>query len=235
MRTYQHHPRYSELFANIRRNLESCLVAWNAPVYRAVDLKWGQAEALLSGEGAFLHGSRWKNGLLPELHLCMLLCSPSSFFTFIHQPMPPKSATRPPARKAAVPQVRRLPADRPKKAKNPLLPTAPVTIAPFEVKRFCRRFSVIRTDLTRLTGYSLRSVDKWASGEKPGKAAQKHLTEMARLFDALAEIMEPDYIGEWLKTPNPAFEGSTPLQVIERGESDRLWRMLYLIESGEPV
>jgi hypothetical protein len=26
----------------------------------------------------------------------------------------------------------------------------------------------------------------------------------------------------WLDTPNPAFEGSTPLQVIERGESGRL-------------
>lgn len=64
MRTYQPHPRYSELFANIRRNLESCLVAWDAPVYRAVDLKWGQAEALLSGEGAFLHGSRW---MLPRI------------------------------------------------------------------------------------------------------------------------------------------------------------------------
>ena len=27
-------------------------------------------------------------------------------------------------------------------------------------------------------------------------------------------------------TLNPAFESSTPLQVIERGESDRLWRMI---------
>ncbi len=42
-------------------------------------------------------------------------------------------------------------------------------------------------------------------------------------------------IGAWLKTPNPAFEGSSPLQVIERGESGRIWRMLYLIDSGEPI
>ena len=235
MRTYQPHPRYSELFANIRRNLESCLVAWDAPVYRAVDLKWGQAEALLSGEGAFLHGSRSKSGLPPRLHLCMLLCSQTSIFTFIHQPMPSKSKTRTPARRTTAGRVDRLPVARAKKAERKPFADVPVAVLPFEVKRFCRRFSVIRADLTRLTGYSLRSVDKWASGEKPGKAAQKQLTELVRLFDALAEIMEPDYIGEWLKTPNPAFEGSTPLQVIERGESDRLWRMLYLIESGEPV
>ena len=34
--------------------------------------------------------------------------------------------------------------------------------------------------------------------------------------------------------PNPAFDGSTPLQVVERGETDRVWRMVYELESGEP-
>jgi hypothetical protein len=42
-------------------------------------------------------------------------------------------------------------------------------------------------------------------------------------------------IGPWLKEPNPAFDGSTPLQVIERGEIDRLWRMINELQSGEPA
>jgi len=42
-------------------------------------------------------------------------------------------------------------------------------------------------------------------------------------------------IGPWLKDPNPAIDGSTPFQVIERGESDRIWRMVYELESGEPA
>jgi hypothetical protein len=42
-------------------------------------------------------------------------------------------------------------------------------------------------------------------------------------------------VGEWLKTPNEAFDGSTPLQVIERGESDRIWRMIYQLQTGEPL
>ena len=41
-------------------------------------------------------------------------------------------------------------------------------------------------------------------------------------------------VGRWLKQPNPAFDGSTPLQVVERGEMDRIWRMLYDLESGQP-
>jgi hypothetical protein len=36
---------------------------------------------------------------------------------------------------------------------------------------------------------------------------------MSRLFDALAEVVPASQIGPWLDIPNPAFEGSTPLQV----------------------
>lgn len=106
---------------------------------------------------------------------------------------------------------------------------------PLGLKKFCGKYKVARSDLTRLTGYSQRSVDKWAAGDLPGKSAQLKWRETTRLFDALADIMQPGDIGEWLKSPNEAFEGSTPLQVIERGEGDRIWRMLYLVESGEPV
>jgi hypothetical protein len=56
---------------------------------------------------------------------------------------------------------------------------------------------------------------------------------MSRLFDALAEVVPASQIGPWLDIPNPAFEGSTPLQVIERGESDRLWRMIWELRNGK--
>ena len=58
--------------------------------------------------------------------------------------------------------------------------------------------------------------------------------EMDRLLDALARVMKPAQVGRWLKQPNTAFDGSMPLQVVERGEQDRLWRMLYDLESGQP-
>jgi hypothetical protein len=55
---------------------------------------------------------------------------------------------------------------------------------------------------------------------------------MSRLFDALAEVVLAPQIGPWLDSLNPAFEGSTPLQVIEPGESDRLWRMIWELRTG---
>ena len=48
----------------------------------------------------------------------------------------------------------------------------------------------------------------------------------------LAEVVTADEIPIWLDTPNPAFDGLKPLDVIERGEIDRLWNMIFYLESG---
>jgi len=42
-----------------------------------------------------------------------------------------------------------------------------------------------------------------------------------------------EYLGKWLETPNSAFGGLRPLEVIERGESDTIWQMIYFLRSGD--
>lgn len=58
------------------------------------------------------------------------------------------------------------------------------------------------------------------------------MTECERLIEALKEVFRDEAIGVWLKTPNSAFGGLKPLEVIDRGESDRLWEMIYFLRSG---
>ncbi len=70
---------------------------------------------------------------------------------------------------------------------------------------------------------------------KPSSSTARRLTEIKRLFAALEDLVSPAAIGPWLKEANPAFDGSTPLQVSERGETDRLWRMIYEQQSSEPA
>jgi hypothetical protein len=41
-------------------------------------------------------------------------------------------------------------------------------------------------------------------------------------------------LGNWFRAPNLAFDGLKPVEVIERGESDRLWEMAYYLRSGVP-
>ena len=103
------------------------------------------------------------------------------------------------------------------------------------VRTLTDRYGISYDTLTRMTGFSLRAVSNWSQGSKPSSSTARRLTEIQRLFAALEKLVSPEAIGPWLKDPNPAFSGSTPLQVIERGETDRIWRMVYELESGEPA
>ena len=39
-------------------------------------------------------------------------------------------------------------------------------------------------------------------------------------------------IDPWFHRPNPSFDDLKPLEVLERGQIDRLWQMVYELESG---
>ena len=119
--------------------------------------------------------------------------------------------------------------------KGHLQAVVPSGVGPISLKDMTTRYGISYDTLTRMTGFSLRAVSNWSQGSKPSSSTGRRLTEIKRLFAALERLVSPEAIGPWLKDPNPAFDGSTPLQVIERGETDRIWRMVYELESGEPA
>lgn len=83
-------------------------------------------------------------------------------------------------------------------------------------------------DFARMSGYSVR----WEAGQPVSLSARQRLAELDRLRDGLAGVMAAQHIGEWLTSPNDAVGGQTPLHVVERGEIDRLWRMIFQPEAG---
>ena len=91
---------------------------------------------------------------------------------------------------------------------------------------------VSRKIFSRLVGFSERSIADWEAGKSLAPGSQARMREIARLYAALAKVMEPNFVGKWLETPNPAFDQLKPLEVIERGETDRVWRMIFFLESG---
>ncbi|MBA3482444.1 MAG: DUF2384 domain-containing protein [Pirellulales bacterium] len=95
-------------------------------------------------------------------------------------------------------------------------------------------FGVSRKVFSRLSQFSERAIADWEAGESLGGASRQRMTELERLHDSLATVIEPDFLGEWLQSPNDAFGGLKPLEVIERGQVDRIWRMIYLLEAGVP-
>jgi DNA-binding transcriptional regulator YiaG len=105
---------------------------------------------------------------------------------------------------------------------------------PFEpaVPNLREDFGLTRKTLSRLTGLSERTLASWESGNKLNEANERALTTADRLLKALAEVVRKDAIAPWLEMPNDAFGGLKPVEVMERGESDRLWRMIYQLGSG---
>lgn len=87
-----------------------------------------------------------------------------------------------------------------------------------------------RKMFSRLTGYSERAIAEWESGKEQSDSSRQRLTEIHRLREALVELIPEEQVGPWLLAPNDALEGFKPLEVIERGEIDRLWRMLCTLE-----
>lgn len=105
---------------------------------------------------------------------------------------------------------------------------------PSDVKRLCETYGLRREDLGRLTGFSLRALAEWSAGRLPSEPAKRRLHEIRRLLDSLAEVVRIDAIPAWLRTRNAAFDHMTPIQVIEVGEIDRLWQMVYHMGSDSP-
>lgn len=96
------------------------------------------------------------------------------------------------------------------------------------------RFGVTRKVFSRLTGYSERAIAGWEGGKEISESAVRRLTELDRLFSRLSEVIKAEFIPRWLEIPNDAFNHLSPLEVIERGEMDRIWQAVYYLESGTP-
>ena len=97
-----------------------------------------------------------------------------------------------------------------------------------------KRLQLNQAIFARLLPVSVRSLATLESGSPPTDVVARRLIELRRLTNALTEVMKKESLGKWLQTPNEAFDGLKPIEVIERGESDRIWSTIYFLRSGVP-
>ncbi len=96
------------------------------------------------------------------------------------------------------------------------------------------QLGMTREVFSRLVNVSVRAIADVETGMKKVAKLQRPYNEVDRLFHALSEVVEPGSLGPWFVAPNDAFDGFKPIEVIERGEIDRLWEMVYRLRSGIP-
>ncbi len=95
------------------------------------------------------------------------------------------------------------------------------------------RLGMNRESFARLVPTSVRNLASIESGQPPSPPLQKSLNELRRVVVALEDVAKKEAIGPWMNQPNDAFSGLKPIEVIERGEIDRIWRMIYQLQSGD--
>lgn len=128
-----------------------------------------------------------------------------------------------------LPGAKRLPGSRGGRAK------AASSAPDNEVRALRQSLGMSRKLFSRLCQYSERAIADWEGGGALGGPSQQRMLELKRLYDGLVGVIDADFVGQWLQAPNDAFDGLKPLEVIERGQMDRIWRMIYLLESGVPA
>jgi len=87
--------------------------------------------------------------------------------------------------------------------------------------------------LAKALSVSRRSISGWLSGQEPERINRVRINEFGRLVGELSTIIKPEKLKSWWNQPVANFAGSTPLQVLERGETDRIWRMIWEIREGK--
>ena len=96
------------------------------------------------------------------------------------------------------------------------------------------RLAMPRPMFGRIVNVSERTIADAEAGKDAAKKLRRTYNEVYRLWEALSDVVDAESLGLWFRTPNDAFDGLKPIEVIERGEIDRLWNMVFQLRSGMP-
>ncbi len=91
-----------------------------------------------------------------------------------------------------------------------------------------------RVQFAHMMNASDRALVNWEAGEPISPVYRAKLREIESVFNQLKKLMKPQNIGSWLRTELQEFEGRTPVDLISKGETGRLWASFFYLRSGMP-
>ena len=86
----------------------------------------------------------------------------------------------------------------------------------------------------RVVNVSERTIAKVEANAEEVDKLRRPYDQVVRLTEALSEVVDSDSLGAWFVVPNEQFGGLKPVEVIERGQIDRLSDMVFRLRSGMP-
>jgi DNA-binding transcriptional regulator YiaG len=104
-----------------------------------------------------------------------------------------------------------------------------------EVRAVRQLYGLSQALKARLPDVSLRTVSGAESDAATPAQLRRNLTQASRLCEALADAMEPAFVGRRLDQPNEMLGGLKPIEAIERGQLDLVWQVAEGLRSGPPL
>jgi transcriptional regulator with XRE-family HTH domain len=101
------------------------------------------------------------------------------------------------------------------------------------VQALRQRTGLTQSEFARVIGCSLRALSEYESGKPPARsAASARLRELAGLLDLAERVMPRDSASKWFSRGIGDFAGASPSEVFARGDSARIYAVLYGVMAG---
>lgn len=90
-------------------------------------------------------------------------------------------------------------------------------------------------DVAKATGTTERTVSNWGRGRPAAGPNEDRLRELSYLAGQLAETLDRQGPGQWLRSPNRLLDGRRPLDVLGGGGYDRVLNAVHAYLEGTYV
>ena len=147
------------------------------------------------------------------------------------KPIAPKG--RATARKSQTPAAGVAFISPPAGATRPKLPAAPNGAD--LVRNLRATLGVTQGDMARLMRVSLRTLQRLETGTSrlEGGDFARH-RELKSLADALTDVIPAKDLKEWIQIPLEELGDRSTYDALAAGDSGKVWRMIYQLQSGTP-
>jgi transcriptional regulator with XRE-family HTH domain len=111
--------------------------------------------------------------------------------------------------------------------------TSELNLSPVKIRK---ALGLSQPEMATLIGMSSRKISSLETCEKkPTQDDLRRFNELDRLKNELSRVMATEAVPTWIKAPNNYFGGMSPVEVIQRGQSDRIFRLVWQLQDGIPL
>jgi predicted transcriptional regulator len=104
---------------------------------------------------------------------------------------------------------------------------------PLDVLRHCRELGLDTGLLASCLGVSGKTIGRWEKGAvEPGLSARRNLEKLEATYQVIKKLLRKKAWQTWLHSPNETLSGERPIELLRRGEIERVREALGMIEWG---